>query len=129
MIGMMNETTVDRSFSTPSRRRTSGPIAVLDDQMIPDQYGLLLDKLSQADRELELGADAVLHGGSLEEASSIVFELLYSLDFKRGGELVPRLAALYGYIGNELLNVARSGDRSQLAHIRDMIRTLRHAAE
>ena len=97
--------------------------------MIPDQYEYLLDKLSQADRELELGAEASLHGGSLEEASSIVFELLYSLDFKRGGELVPRLAALYGYIGNELLNVARSGDRAQLTHIRDMIKTLRQTAE
>ena len=63
---MMNEPTVDRSFSTPSRRRASGPIAVLDDHTIPDQYGLLLEKLSQADRELELGAEASLHGGSLE---------------------------------------------------------------
>lgn len=126
---MMNEPTVDRSFSTPSRRRASGPIAVLDDHTIPDQYGLLLEKLSQADRELEVGAEASLYGGSLEEASSIVFELLYSLDFKRGGELVPRLAALYGYIGNELLNVARSGDRTQLMHIRDMIKTLRQAAD
>lgn len=125
---MMNEPTVDRSASTPSRRRTSGPIAVLDDQVIPDQYELLMRKLAQADRELEQGAEAALNGGSLEEASSIVFELLYSLDFKRGGELVPRLAALYGYIGNELLSVARSGDRSQLAHIRDMIRTLRQTA-
>jgi len=128
VIGMMNEPTVDRSFSTPSRPRASGPIAVLDDQVVPDHYELLLDKLSDADRELERNADAALHGGSLEEASSIVFELLYSLDFKRGGELVPRLAALYGYIGNELLNVARSGDRAQLTHIRDMIRTLRQAA-
>lgn len=116
------------SASTPSRRRTSGPIAVLDDQVVPDQYELLLSKLTVADRELERSADGVLESGSLEEASSIVFELLYSLDFKRGGELVPRLAALYGYIGNELLNVARSGDRAQLAHIRDMIATLKEAA-
>jgi len=119
---------MDRSVSTPSRRRTSGPIAVLDDQVIPDQYSLLLEKLAQADRELELDADMSLNGGALEEASSIVFELLYRLDFKRGGELVPRLAALYGYIGNELLNVAGSGDRAQLAHLRDMITTLRETA-
>jgi flagellin-specific chaperone FliS len=41
--------------------------------------------------------------------------------------MVPRLAALYGYIGNELLNVGRTGDREQLAHLRDMIKTLRQS--
>jgi len=90
------------------------------------QYELLLRKLALAEHELEAGA---LEGrsGHLEEASGIVFDLLYSLDFKSGGELVPRLAALYGYIGNELLNVGRTGDRAQLAHLRDMIATLRQS--
>ena len=87
------------------------------------QYELLLRKLALAQRELE--TDGVIgRGGSLEEASGVVFDLLYALDFRRGGELVPRLAALYGYIGNELLNVGRTGDGAQLAHLRDMIRTL-----
>ena len=96
------------------------------DSGIPVQYELLLRKLALAERELEGGA---LGGrsGHLEEASGIVFDLLYSLDFKSGGELVPRLAALYGYIGNELLNVGRTGDRAQLAHLRDMIATLRQS--
>jgi flagellin-specific chaperone FliS len=99
---------------------------VLDEQAIPGQYELLLGKLTRAERELELAGDGGT-SASLEEASSIVFELLYSLDFKRGGELVPRLAALYGYIGNELMNVARTGDRVQLGHLRDMITTLRQS--
>ncbi len=96
------------------------------EQSVPEQYELLLTKLARAERELEAG-ESVGRSSHLEEASGIVFDLLYSLDFKRGGELVPRLAALYGYIANELLNVGKSGDRVQLAHLRDMITTLRQS--
>lgn len=96
------------------------------EQSIPEQYELLLRKLAGAERELESGEN-VGRSGHLEEASGIVFDLLYSLDFKRGGELVPRLAALYGYIANELLNVGKTGNRVQLTHLRDMITTLRQS--
>jgi flagellin-specific chaperone FliS len=101
-------------------------LAVAIDSGIPDQYELLLRKLALAERDLEAG-DRGGRSGYLEEASGIVFDLLYSLDFKNGGELVPRLAALYGYIGNELLNVGRTGDKVQLRHLRDMIATLRQS--
>jgi flagellar biosynthetic protein FliS len=92
----------------------------------PQQYELLLAKLDMAERDLEPD-DACSRSSHLEEASGVVFELLYSLDFKTGGELVPRLAALYGYIANELLNVGRTRDRVQLAHLRDMITTLKQS--
>jgi flagellin-specific chaperone FliS len=92
---------------------------------IPEQYEQLLAKLSKAERELQAGSGG--RSAHLEDASGIVFDLLYALDFKKGGELVPRLAALYGYIGNELLNVGRTGDLQQLAHLRDMITTLRQS--
>jgi flagellar secretion chaperone FliS len=93
---------------------------------VPSQYERLLSTLARAERELAV-EDSAGRGTALEEASGIVFELLYALDFRKGGELAPRLAALYGYIGNELLNVGRTGDRVQLAHLRDMITTLRQA--
>ena len=92
---------------------------------IPQQYELLLAKLARAEHELDAGQGG--RSGHLEEASGIVFDLLYSLDFKGGGELVPRLAALYGYIANELLQVGRTGDRAQLAHLRDMVTSLRQS--
>ena len=98
--------------------------ALLSDASIPDRYDQLLNHLARAEYELEAGGPA-RHSRHLEEASGIVFDLLYALDFRHGGELVPRLAALYGYIGNQLLNVGRSGDRVQLAHLRDMIATLK----
>src|SRR4051812_10436333 len=96
----------------------------VDDQSIPDQYELLLDRLSHAERELESG-ESYGHRAYLEQASGVVFDLLYSLDFKNGGELVPRLAALYGYIANELLTVSRTGNRENLGHLHDMITTLK----
>lgn len=96
------------------------------DSRIPEQYELLLSKLARAERELE-SEEAAGRSSHLEEASGIVFDLLYSLDFRGGGELVPRLAALYGYIANQLLLVGKSRDRVQLAHLRDMITTLRQS--
>ena len=119
----MAEPRVEDTFSDESRTPTA-TIAV--DQAVPAQYDLLLAKISLADHELEVNAPGG-RGAHLEEASGIVFDLLYSLDFKNGGELVPRLAALYGYIGNELLNVGRTGDRVQLEHLRDMIETLKQS--
>lgn len=87
---------------------------------------MLLGLLARAERELESGA-AAGRIPSLEEASGIVFDLLYSLDFARGGELIPRLAALYGHIANELLNVGKTADRARLAHLRDLIISLRQS--
>jgi flagellin-specific chaperone FliS len=91
-----------------------------------NQYDLLQAKLARAANELECG-DTIGRSDYLEAASAIVFDLLCSLDFKRGSELVPRLAALYGYIGNELLDVARTRDREQLEHLRDMVTTLQQS--
>ena len=101
-------------------------MTMASDRTIPAQYDLLLAKIALADHELELQGFRG-RGAHLEDASGIVFDLLYSLDFKNGGELVPRLAALYGYLGNELLNIGRTRDRAQLRHLRDMIETLKQS--
>jgi flagellar biosynthetic protein FliS len=114
---------VSRASSTPATHPVS---EIVPELSIPQQYELLLSKLSAAEQDLSTD-DACARSTHLEEAAGIVFELLYSLDFKTGGELVPRLAALYGYLANELLNVGRTRDRSQLSHLRDMITTLRQA--
>lgn len=116
----------------------------VEEHSIPEQYELLLSKLVEAERALDVGGpEANMIGlgdfgaGSqmaqssylsyLEEASAVVFDLLYSLDFKNGGELVPRLAALYGYIANELLTISRTGNRHNLHDVYEMIATLRQS--
>jgi flagellar biosynthetic protein FliS len=95
-------------------------------QRTPDKYEQLLAKLSDADRDLELH-DVPGRSSHLEEASAIVFDLLYSLDYRQGGELVPRLAALYGYVATQLLVIGKTRNRSDLNHIRDIIRSLRQS--
>jgi len=125
---IMSEPQVRRSGEGGISRHTNpkGQAVVGTDSTVPAQYDLLLRKLELAEQELHAGHIGG-RSGHLEEASGIVFDLLYSLDFKQGGELVPRLAALYGYMGNELLNVGRTGDRVQLGHLRDMITTLKQS--
>jgi len=120
----MSESHVDHPAGLRPAPRHSDDGQGPADVGVPEQYEQLLGKLAKAERELEAGAGGG-RSGSLEEASAIVFDLLYALDFRHGGEMVPRLAALYGYIGNELLNVGRTGDRVQLTHLRDMVATLR----
>jgi len=93
---------------------------------IPEQYELLLAKLARAERDFD-SDEMTGRSPQLEEASGIVFDLLYSLDFRAGGELVPRLAAVYGYLANQILVVSKSKDKTQLAVLRDMITTLRQS--
>ena len=127
----MIEAGIERDATAPDApRRNSGPSTAAGPvrPSIPEQYGLLLAKLGQAERELE-AADAAGRTTHIEEASALVFDLLYNLDFKHGGELVPRLAGLYGYLANELLNVGRTGDLSKIRHVRDMISALKRSWE
>jgi flagellar protein FliS len=95
-------------------------------QRIPDRYDQLLSKLAEADRDLEL-RDVPGRSGHLEEASGMIFDLLYSLDFRQGGELVPRLAALYGYLASQLLLIGKTRNRADLTHVSDMIRSLKQS--
>lgn len=95
-------------------------------QRIPERYEQLLAKLADADRDLEQH-EIPGRSSHLEEASAIIFDLLYSLDFRHGGELVPRLAALYGYIASQLLVIGKSRNRTDLTHVRDIIRSLKRS--
>jgi flagellar protein FliS len=130
----MADRQIDRDANVQPRRDSvaSAPTAIArakrpaEAANTPEQYELLLAKLAHAEHELGAGT-TVGRSAYLEAASTIVFDLLYSLDFRQGGELIPRLAAIYGYIGNELLTISRTGDTEQLDHLRDIITTLRES--
>ena len=83
------------------------------DAKVSERYPNCSRTLALADQALETG-DGAGRVRRWPRTSGIVFDLLYSLDFRRGGETVPRLAAIYGYIGNELLNVRQDGRPLQL---------------
>ncbi len=90
------------------------------------RYDRLIHALDRANLGWELQADAG-RCADLQEAASIVFDLLYDLDYEKGGELVPRLAGVYGYLADELLSIGRTHDRARLADVRRAVRVLRGA--
>jgi len=86
-------------------------------------YQRLLVELQRADRQIgagELEGKAV----SLSKASSILFELMGSLNHEVGGEIAGRLAALYSYFVREIHEVDRSLDRKRLQRLVEVITPL-----
>lgn len=96
------------------------------EQLVPLLYRHLLWRLGEARRAIE-AHDVEAKSLHLERALAILFELLATLDFRRGGELAPRLSALYGYFASELVGLQRSLDLEQLGRITEMIAAL-HAS-
>lgn len=91
--------------------------------LIPLLYEHLLAHLRRAHVQIE-ARDFEGKAVSLEKASSIVIELLSTLDRDKGGELAQRLAALYAYFGTEILAANRSLDVGALGKVIDMVASL-----
>lgn len=89
-------------------------------------YQRLLVELRRADTQIA-GQDYEGKAESLGRASSIVFELLGSLNHEAGGELAGRLAALYTYFIREIQEVDRSLDRDRLQRLVELVAPL-HAS-
>lgn len=91
-------------------------------------YEGLLKRLRQAGKQIGAG-DLEGKGESLQKASAIVYELLGSLDFEAGGELASRLAGLYGYFAQEIMEIGRTLDPERLDALIEMIASLHEAWE
>ena len=98
------------------------------EQLVPLLYGGLLKRLKRAGKQIAAG-DIEGKSESLQKASSIVYELLGSLDFDAGGELASRLAGLYGYFAQEITAIGRTMDRGRLEALIEMIAGLHDAWE
>jgi flagellin-specific chaperone FliS len=57
----------------------------------------------------------------LDGALSLVFSLLGTLNYKDGGELAPRLGALYGYFASEILVLMHAMDAASLDRVIEMV--------
>jgi flagellar protein FliS len=69
-------------------------------------------------------------GEAISKAIDIVANgLKASLDFDTGGDLAPRLAALYDYICDRLLFANLKSDRAALAEVSGLLRELKGAWE
>jgi flagellar protein FliS len=89
-------------------------------------YEGLLKRLRQAGKQIAAG-DIEGKSQSLQKASAIVYELLSSLDFEAGGELASRLAGLYGYFAQEIMEIGRDQDVDRLEALTEMIASLYEA--
>lgn len=100
--------------------------------LVPLMFEHLLLNLRRAEKCMEQGdvAGRATHFG---KASSILFELMGSLDRERGGAVAGQLGSLYGFLTTELIDVGRSNDSRRLQRIIGIVSELhdgfRQAAE
>ena len=103
--------------------KPAAPRASLANQLVPELYERLVASISAADEAI-LHKDAKARAEGLEAATAITFELMASVNMENGGELAPRLMALYSYFATELLYIGRTDDRQQIRGLLDMIGVL-----
>ena len=94
--------------------------AVAPDHAIPATYDRLCAALRGALRAKGAG-DSVLVKQELDTALSHVFSLLATINYKEGGELAPRLGALYGYFASEILVLMHAMDDAALERVIEMV--------
>ena len=104
-------------------QRTDRREELAPDRLVPAMYERLIGALRRAAEACSTGNLRLLKG-EMEAASSTVFELLGTLNFKEGGELTPRLAALYGYFASEILVLGHAADRESLDRLIEMVEIL-----
>lgn len=91
--------------------------------LVPLLYEHLLAHLRRAQVQIQQ-RDFEGKGVSLDKASSIIVELMSTLDRDKGGELAQRLMALYSYFGAEIVNIGRTLDQATLSKMIEMIASL-----
>lgn len=93
------------------------------ERLVPLLYEHLLGHLQEAKQRIE-SRDLEGKAHHLERALAILFELAATLDHERGGEIAPRLSALYTYFTGEITEIGKSLDVELLQRIINMIAML-----
>ena len=61
---------------------------------------------------------------NLQRAQDLVYELMGSLDYERGGDIARRLASLYTFWSREISEAGRTLDERRLARVTGMVAEL-----
>ena len=93
------------------------------DRAIPATYERLCSALRGA-TQAQTAGEPLRVKQELDAALSLVFSLLGTLNYKDGGELAPRLGALYGYFASEILVLMHSPDQAALDRVIEMVNIL-----
>lgn len=94
--------------------------------LVPLLYEHLLVSLQRAGVQMA-ASDFEGKAASLDRASSIISELLASLDHEKGGEIAKQLSSLYAFFTVELMNISRTLDSAALDRLVVMIKDLHSA--
>lgn len=94
--------------------------------LVPLVFEHLLLNLRRAAKQMETG-DVAGRAASVSKASSILLELLATLDHERGGAIADQLASLYSFLSGELLDISRRGDRARLQRVIAIVAELHEA--
>lgn len=103
--------------------RENSVLNMNQEELVPLLYEHLLVSLRRASKQISSG-DVVGKASSIEKASSIIYELLGTLDFEVGGELATRLASLYSYFLKEITEASRTLEAERLDPLIDMVGSL-----
>ena len=77
--------------------------------------------VAMSERQFELAHD------KLRRAELIINHLQASLDYERGGQIAPRLYAIYAFAKRHLNQARATSDPRKIDEIRNLLRTLRDA--
>jgi len=92
-------------------------------QLVCMLYQAAIMEVREARRHLA-AANIPARSAAISKASNIIGELVSSLDREAGGELSERLAALYGYVLDRLLDANMKKDDAPLAEVLGLLITL-----
>ena len=110
------------AYKETSVRTASGGkiIVMLYDEAIK-QLDTAISLLDSETRELDRVNNSIL------KAQDIITELMVSLDFEKGGEIAPKLFALYRFFNDQLMEANIQKDAEPLRNIRGFLDDLRDA--
>lgn len=91
-------------------------------------YDGAVSNLLRAERVIRSG-DREEFGRTLAKAQDIVYELMGSLDFEKGGEIARNLYRIYEYMTYRLLQANLRGDAEIVCEVRDLLVQLKEAWE
>jgi flagellar secretion chaperone FliS len=82
---------------------------------------LLQGSTAMSDRQFEVA------NNKLRRAEMIISHLQASLDYERGGDIAPRLYAIYAFCKRHLSQARIHGDPQRIEEVQSLLRTLRDA--
>ncbi len=114
------------AYSTPRAYRDSAVLTAPPERLVVMLYDGARRFLHQAAAAMRAGQIETAHV-KLRRAEDIIAHLRDSLDHEQGGDIAPRLAALYGFWLHQLLQARFDRDATKLESVSGMLAQLRES--